>query len=254
MIGKLLGKGKTAEVFAWDTDLALKLFYKGHEDDARKEYENALCIQNLDIPVAKCYGKIEADHRMGILYERIDGFSSLELFLKEKNICGMAKQLAETHKTMLRCMGTGLPNYKDILQKNILRAQCIAEGEKQQILKILAELPSGDRLCHGDFHPDNLLYSNEAFWVIDFMNVACGHPVLDIARTVFLLKYVPAEGAEDTLRDALTTAYIKEMDMDVELLDRSLIVIAAARAGEMQHDEEECRVAMEYLQSNFLII
>lgn len=43
----------------------------------------------------------------------------------------------------------------------------------------------GDSLCHGDFHPGNILLSNGHTMVIDFMNVYHGDFLYDVARTVF---------------------------------------------------------------------
>jgi hypothetical protein len=43
------------------------------------------------------------------------------------------------------------------LAANIARVNVLDEPRKQVLLTRLADMPEGDRLCHGDFHPINVL-------------------------------------------------------------------------------------------------
>src|SRR4030095_15455198 len=54
--------------------------------------------------------------------------------------------------------------------------------------RILDGLPAGDRLCHGDFHPGNLLVCADRVSVIDWPNATRGVPEADYARTMLLLE------------------------------------------------------------------
>jgi aminoglycoside phosphotransferase (APT) family kinase protein len=60
-----------------------------------------------------------------------------------------------------------------------LRATALAE---------LVRLPDGDALCHGDFHPDNILLCPEGPAVIDWPNATRGDPCADFARTTVMLR------------------------------------------------------------------
>ncbi|MFD1910018.1 phosphotransferase family protein [Paenibacillus rhizoplanae] len=53
------------------------------------------------------------------------------------------------------------------------------------MLSRLAELPDGEKLCHGDFHPDNILMDDK-LWVIDWMTGVRGNPAADVARSVIM--------------------------------------------------------------------
>lgn len=54
-------------------------------------------------------------------------------------------------------------------------------------MKELKSLPEGDSVCHGDFHPDNVLLSDDDVTIIDWMDASRGNPLADIARTSIIL-------------------------------------------------------------------
>jgi aminoglycoside phosphotransferase (APT) family kinase protein len=56
-------------------------------------------------------------------------------------------------------------------------------------LRVLDALPDGDRLCHGDYHPGNVLVAADRVAVIDWPNAALGVPEADRARTMLLLRW-----------------------------------------------------------------
>src|SRR5262249_32610054 len=55
-------------------------------------------------------------------------------------------------------------------------------------LAMLEALPDGDRLCHGDFHPANVLVGRNGPAVIDWTGATRGDPAADLARTRLLLQ------------------------------------------------------------------
>ena len=48
---------------------------------------------------------------------------------------------------------------------------------------------TGRSLCHGDFHPYNLLLVKKELYVIDWMDASIGNPMMDVARTFLLIRY-----------------------------------------------------------------
>jgi aminoglycoside phosphotransferase (APT) family kinase protein len=60
---------------------------------------------------------------------------------------------------------------------------------REHAVRVLDALPDGDRLCHGDYHPGNVLVAADRVGVIDWANAACGVPEADHARTVLLLRW-----------------------------------------------------------------
>ncbi len=246
---KLLGKGNTAEVYAWGETLALKLFYAEYRQQCLLEYEKAQTLRDLEGPVIRCHGLLEHEGRMGILYDRISGPSMLQELFEGKEPEMHMKQFADIHKCLLKAEVPDLPDYKKILAHDINRTERLTEATKQRILGLLDTLPAGEVFCHGDYHPGNLLVMNGQSYVIDFMSAAKGHPYFDIARTVFLLRYTPAVHAEQqAFKNDIADLYLKEMGVCEQELSIYLCVIAAARLWELRRDWQEIEAAEACLQ------
>ena len=48
-------------------------------------------------------------------------------------------------------------------------------------------LPNDNRLCHFDFHPDQIIYTSNGPVILDWLTAMAGHPAADIARTQILI-------------------------------------------------------------------
>ena len=70
----------------------------------------------------------------------------------------------------------------------------IGENEKlplklrQAVLNVLEGLPDGEQLCHGDFHPGNILVTARGAVIIDWMTASRGTAAGDVARTAIILE------------------------------------------------------------------
>jgi aminoglycoside phosphotransferase (APT) family kinase protein len=56
----------------------------------------------------------------------------------------------------------------------------------------MAGAAAGDRLCHGDFHADDVVLTRRGAVVLDWMTGTRGHPAGDVARTMLLLEHADA--------------------------------------------------------------
>jgi aminoglycoside phosphotransferase (APT) family kinase protein len=58
----------------------------------------------------------------------------------------------------------------------------LSQETKSTILASLGELPNGNVICHGDFHPKNVLITTEGPVIIDWADATLGHPLADVDR------------------------------------------------------------------------
>ncbi len=233
----ILGVGNTATVYEWYENKAIKLFHEGYPiENVGKEYINARIVENTGMPVPRVYEVLKVKRRVGIVYERVEGETLTNRILRLGAIKDSSKIMASLHRQMLSQNATMLPCYKMFLKQNILESKII--GEKSRFLEAINELPEGNTLCHGDFHPGNILISNRGAIVIDFMNVCRGNALYDIARSVYLMEFTPiSEETENRevvrrLKREMTDAYLEDMDVSRESLEEYLTIIRAGRTGE----------------------
>ncbi len=196
-LGVPFARGRTAEVFTWKDGHVLKLFYDWVpptwvETEARAS--RAVCEAGLPAPAVE--GVVEADGRHGIVFERVEGPSMLaEWKSKPWVLARSARQLAELHTAIHALPGAGLPAYRERLEGGIRGAQMLTAHLKDAALSALARLPDGDALCHGDFHPDNVIVTARGPIIIDWMTAVRGNPLADVARTSLLLRLGPCRPA-----------------------------------------------------------
>lgn len=188
-----LGAGRQAEIFEWGPGRVLKLYrHTPAEASARAEAESTRRAHAAGASAPAVYETLTVEGRWGTVYERLSGPTMLtQLVAQPWRVNVFAQQMAALHAHMHHCSGTGLPpqntRVRELLQW--LEAQPdFAPELKQTLCHVVAELPDGDRLCHGDFHPDNILLTTNNPRIIDWMNAWCGHPLADVARTSILLR------------------------------------------------------------------
>src|SRR5262249_34395426 len=125
------------------------------------------------------------------------------------------------------------------LAKNIAGTGFPDEPLKQVLLGRLAAMPDGDRLCHGDFHPVNVLGQNSLPMVIDWPDACCGDPAADVCRSYLLLKL----HAED-IADPYIDVYCNITNTPRASILDWLPFVAAARLAEDVPDDWAKSVTM----------
>lgn len=124
------------------------------------------------------------------------------------------------------------------------------------MLTALDEIPEDTGLCHGDFHPDNILMTTEGPIVIDWVDATRGNPLADVTRTSLLLTVgalppgtsAPARRLMEAMRRWFRAAYMRRYFQrrpgDRQQLTAWQPVIAAARLGENLTEEQDRLIAL----------
>jgi len=190
-LGQLIAEGRTAEVYALGEDRVIKLFFEWCPSHwVQQEIEIASVISLMSIPTPKIINHLEIEGRQGIIYERVNGSSMLKLSItKPWLLFQFARQLAELHTEVHKNKVTDLPAQRVSLVGVIQQLECLPPDLNSSVLKLLDGLPDGNTLCHFDFHPDQVLITDNGPVVIDWMTAQQGHPLSDVARTCVILKF-----------------------------------------------------------------
>jgi len=190
-LGQLIAEGRTAEVYALGEDRVIKLFFEWCPSHwVQQEIEIASVISLMSIPTPKIINHLEIEGRQGIIYERVNGSSMLKLSItKPWLLFQFARQLAELHTEVHKNKVTDLPAQRVSLVGVIQQLEGLPPDLNSSVLKLLDGLPDGNTLCHFDFHPDQVLITDNGPVVIDWMTAQQGHPLSDVARTCVILKF-----------------------------------------------------------------
>jgi aminoglycoside phosphotransferase (APT) family kinase protein len=190
-LGPQLASGASADIYAWGKQQVVKLYHRGSaRNAAEREAENARVAYDAGISSPVPDGIVTVQDRVGVVFARVNGPTMLQLIgLNPRAVDEQAMQLARLHAVMHAKAGRGLPSLRDHLQTVAAR---IAAPAGPALLAHLHELPDAASLCHGDFHPGNVIVTATGPAIIDWFDAACGHPLADVARTSLLLQHADA--------------------------------------------------------------
>jgi aminoglycoside phosphotransferase (APT) family kinase protein len=132
----------------------------------------------------------EVAGRPALVTERVSGDDLLaRLSKKPWLVLKVAGTLGRAHAAMHEHPAPdSLPDLRDELARRIESAKALPEHHATAALERLRALPTGDRLCHGDCHPQNVLGTLKDPVIIDWGDASRGAPAADVGRTLLLLR------------------------------------------------------------------
>ena len=188
-LGRRIGIGREAEIFNLNHEWVVKLFYNRTSEQIKNEVQINQLICKAGLPVPAAIKTFETEGQLGIVFERLPGKTMLaEMSTKPWKIFRYAKQLAGIHSIIHKKIIKGLPEQRLQLINKIQSVQTVREEIKILALGILNSTLKGEQLCHGDYHPDNLIMTGNDLKIIDWTVASAGNPIADLALTSVLLQ------------------------------------------------------------------
>ena len=255
---RTLGEGREAEILAWGDGRVLRLL-RDPAGRRRLEHEAAAmsAAYHAGVPVPRVHEIVGVDGRPGMVMDRVDGTDLLtDLARRPWRFAAWARELGRLQARLHDVVAPdGLVDLRAMLRERIGSAPHLPARLRASTLAVLAGLPDGDRLCHGDFHPGNVMVARSGLVVIDWPNVAHGDPIGDLARTVLLLRVGERPGLSSLARTldrfgrglfrrAWLRGYGRQRPVDPGGLERWETVNAAARLWEGIDDEVPVLLAL----------
>jgi thiamine kinase-like enzyme len=252
---KKIGAGRTASIFRYGQDQVIKLFKSTFPQKAiNEEFEIGLSLNLSGLSIPTTYKIIEVDDSKGILLDFIEGRSVLQnLASKPWLVLRYAKKMANVHFKIHRADFKRSKCIKPLSQSiadKISRVSLLTSEEKTAILSCLSCLRDGPSLCHGDFHPDNIIMSRDRLVTVDWITARIGNPIADVARTWLLLTMgtLPKDKSRielllaKHLRNWFCRTYLNEYrklsNLSFAELESWKLPVAAARLIENVSDQE----------------
>ena len=182
---RLIGEGRTAQVFDMGDGVVLKLFnpfipFTPIQSEMQRTHE----AHRFGIPVPDAYEIVRSGDRYGYLMEKIQGVS-LEQLIRDNpedrmSLIGrFAESVKAVHRINITC--PGLPDVRDeaIGYTEKLDEEYCSKDEARLIRSIFENVPSADTFVHCDCHTGNAEIDGEKTLFSDLMFAGKGHPVFD---------------------------------------------------------------------------
>jgi len=227
-LGPRLGIGKEAEVFACGAGV-VKLYRPTAPKHAPfREAAILAVVEALGLPAPVVHGVQRFGDRWGVLMSRAMGPTFAKAMAGEaRAVPGYLNRLAHLHLHVHGHSGTRFASLKARLATNIRAAPLLCEQRRDALLEGLATMADRDRLCHGDFHPYNVMGPPHHEVLIDWLDASCGDPAADVCRSYVLLRPMSPD-----LAVAYVDAYVRVSGESRDGILRWLPFVAAARLAE----------------------
>ncbi|WP_099469043.1 aminoglycoside phosphotransferase family protein [Konateibacter massiliensis] len=223
----LIGQGKMAKVYLWN-GFAYKCFDKDYPEDwIAYEMKIQTTINQLRLPTVKYYSS-EISHSIKMDY--ISGITLADRVRKEKYKNGLEDLFSIFFKIHQKGV-TNLPRLNPFLLKSIEMLN-VEDAQKERAIEYISDIADDDILCHLDYHFLNLMYTEDGYCIIDWVNAKIGNPIYDFARTyVILYEYA----------NRLSKKYLNMIkahgEFDTTDLQKAIYVMALHRLSERSSEK-----------------
>jgi aminoglycoside phosphotransferase (APT) family kinase protein len=236
---RLIASGNVADVFARGARV-LKLYKRpGAKAAAFREaaLHAAVEAQGLAVPA---WGVEQVGDRWGVVFDRISGPSFAERMRAAPGLQpDYMEQIVRLQLRLHAAPAVAFPGLKLRLADRIAIASSLDAARRAALTEALDKLPDGGRLCHGDFHPLNILGDAERPMVIDWPDATRGDPAADCCRSYLILKIHAVDLAKPYL-----DLYCRLAGLRRDAVLRWLTCVAAARLAEEVPDETHRLLAL----------
>jgi aminoglycoside phosphotransferase (APT) family kinase protein len=238
-------------VYAWRDGHVIKVFHDWFSLE-RIEHEAIIgrAVHAAGLPAPLPGEILRVGGHNALVYERVDGPSMVrEMLRRPWRVAHYASRLAalqaQLHSSLVNA---SFPPQKGAMEHAIRRASALSASLQSAVLSALASMPAGDRVCHSDLHPGNVLVTAHRDVLIDWENVALGNPVADAARSsIILLGDAVSQPMHAPLSRLFHAVYLREYFRlrpgGEQEYRRWLPIVAAARLSENIRELEKWLLA-----------
>jgi Ser/Thr protein kinase RdoA (MazF antagonist) len=241
-----IAEGREAEMFARGDDCVVRLYRRDvGEAEIAHQIRSLEVAAACGIRVPTVYGREWVDGRPGVLLERLQGRDLLGVIGRRPwRVWSLARLSGRLHATINSAVAPpGLRSTHDLLRSGIGRSGASPEYARAALHR-LDSLPPGDRLCHGDFHPGNIMLHQGEPVVIDWVNLSRGPAEADFARTTMMIRLgdpppgspflirALARVARSLLLGSYVRAYRERLPLDQALVEAWYLPVAVSRLSE----------------------
>src|SRR5262245_16895579 len=156
---KRIGQGRSAEVFALPDGSVIKVARDGADASLEREAAAMRAAHGAGMPVPETLALVDVAGRRALIMGHARGKDMLtQLATRPWTILRAGAKLGTLHAQLHQTIAPAeLPSARAMLEARIQGSEHVPPPVRDRALAILRDLPDGDRLCHFDFHPANVM-------------------------------------------------------------------------------------------------
>lgn len=203
--------------------------------DILNEALNQARVEETDLNIPKIKAIEVLDGKWSIVMDYAEGTTLTELMLAHPEKEDEYLELfVDLQRTVLSKKVPNLNRLKDKMQARISLAKLDATT-RYDLHTRLDSLPKHYNLCHGDFHPSNIIIAKDGTpYIVDWAHATQGNSSADVATT-YLLFYL--EGKEQ-LADKYLKLYCLKSDTAIQYVQKWIPIVAASRLTKAKPEED----------------
>ncbi len=223
---EVIGGGGFSTVYRLDPETVLKVFTSSTATLASAEKDRMISREVFlhDIPTAIAYDVVKAGDKYGLVYEMIDADTVAGTLAKhperlEELSLKMARLMKKLHTTEF-APGT-FPDVRDFLHKYMqlpFSKGIITAEDKALIDGAIDRIPARNTFVHMDYHPKNVMLSNNELVLIDVGDSCLGHPIADLLVTYAHLVFIGRMAEKHGRGDPAAERHAKTLGLDNKTL------------------------------------
>lgn len=232
---KLIAKGRNNEVFK-SGDLAVKVFNEGYKkEDVFAEALITASVEPLGLNIPAVKEVTQIDGKWAIAMDCVEGKTLGQLMEEEPaNEDKYVDMMVDIQMDMFAKKCPSLGKLKEKIVKKINEAG-LDEDKRYELLARLEGTPKHEKLCHGDFNPQNIIIDAKgAAHIIDWNHATVGNASADVARTYLWLSLY-----NEKVADKYLNKFCEKSGTDKLYVQKWLPIVAAARIAKGITEEKD---------------
>ena len=242
---EIIGQGATSKIYR-DGNTAIKLYENISYDEVVNEANNQKFAYDVGLPVPAIIDiqQLEAN-AVALHMDYIDAKPLMHVGMDKDDRREAIQTLVKLQCKVHKISAAGLPKQNERLRQRVTQTEYLTDTEKESLLTLLEKLDTDEsNLCHGDFHPLNILYDGSKHWIIDWVDATAGNCLADVCRSYLIFKQYITRMAGIYLK-----SFCKESNVKQEDVLAWLPIVAAGRLGE-NLDDKSIAWLLEIIRGN----
>ncbi len=228
---------RSQKIIYRDGNTVVKLFDENYsKSDILNEALNQARVEETGLPIPKILEVTKIDGKWAIVMEYIEG-KTLEQLMKEvpekmdEYLDLFVNIQMEVHKKKA-------PLLTKLIDKMMRKVSIsdVDNGTKYDLHCALEGMHKHDKVCHGDFAPENIIITPDGkYYILDWSHATQGNASADAARTFLTFNLA---GASD-LADKYVKLFCEKSGIDQKYVQKWIPIVATSQSTKHIPEEKE---------------